>query len=142
MLLAGGKSTREAAAECGLSERTARRWAGDVDFGVSVMKFRSAILAETVGKLASIGGRAVDVLAELLTDESAGVRLRTAAVIFANLAPGFRAIEERQAVELAQKALHHAKLLDNEWARLKLERQQLDAERQQGGNGAGGPHGR
>jgi hypothetical protein len=146
MFLASGKSRREAAREAGVGERSLCRWLReDHDFVRKVREHRSDILAEVVGKLASIGGQSVAALAELLgRDQPPGIRLRAAVAVLGALVPGYRVLEERQVCELAEKTLHHASVLDAEWARLKLERQQLDDERQKlRSNGVGGlGHGR
>jgi hypothetical protein len=142
-LLATGRPVKEAAAECGAGERSLRRWLAEhKGFIRRVREFRTGVLAEAVGRLATLGGKAADTLGRLLDDESPGVRLRAAATVLGTLATGYKVLEERQACELAEKALRYAEDLDAEWARLKAERQRLDAERQRpGGNGAGGPYG-
>jgi hypothetical protein len=143
LLLASGRPLKETAAECGVGERSLRRWLReDRDFIRRVRECRSGIFAEAVGRLAVLGGKAADTLGRLLDDESAGVRLRAAATVIGALAGGFKVLEERQACELAEKALSLGQTVDAERRQLEVERRQLETERQRpGGNGAGGPYG-
>jgi hypothetical protein len=150
LLIATGHSVQLSASRSGASERSVYRWLReDQSFIRRVREHRSDILAQAVGKLASLGGRAVDELGRLLDNESATLRLKTVAVILGNLVPGFKVLEERQACELAEKALSlgqtvdaQRRQLDDERRRLDDERRRLDDERRRlGGNGAGGPYG-
>jgi hypothetical protein len=143
LLLAGGRTLKEAAAECGVAERTLRRWlAEDADFASKLTACRTAIFAEAVGRLTTLSGQAAAVLGALLYSESEGIRLRAAAAIFQHLAPGFAAVEARHVMDLGKKILRRSAQLD-EWQKsLNVQQQQLDDQRQRAnGNGAGGPYG-
>jgi transposase-like protein len=141
-LLASGKSAREAAREAGVGERSLRRWLhDDADFHLKLMACRTAIFAEAVGRLTTLGGQAAAVLGELLTNESAGIRLRSASAILQHLAPGFAAVEARQVMDLGKKILARSKQLDDWQKSLTAQQAQLDDQRLRA-NGAGGLHGR
>jgi hypothetical protein len=150
LLLAGGRGTKETATQCGVSERTLRRWWNeDREFIWRVKEHRTSLLAETIGQLATLGGKAATTLHRLLDDESPGIRLRASAIILNALLPGYRALEERTALNLGEKALRFASELDAERARLRDEQRRLDDERQRlndewmklRSSGVGGPYG-
>ena len=53
----------EAAAQCGISERTLLRWLAESEFSEAYQKAKSDLLAAATGKLRFESARAVDVLA-------------------------------------------------------------------------------
>jgi hypothetical protein len=142
LLVAGGRTLKETAAKSGVAERTLRRWlAGDAAFLLKLRQNRTAIFAEAVGRLTTLGGQAAAVLGALLTNESAGIRLRAASAILQHLAPGYRVLEEREVRALAEKVMAWSKELDEWQQTLKAQQQQLDERLR--ANGVGGlGHGR
>jgi HEAT repeat protein len=78
LALARGVTLRDAAAEVGVSERTAtRRWA-DPGFRGRVAEFRQDMVARCLGRMADGMTDAADTLRKLLTAESESVRLGAA----------------------------------------------------------------
>src|SRR6516165_9594194 len=70
LLVAGGRTLKETAAESGVGERTLRRWlAGDAAFLLKLKECRTAIFGEAVGRLTTLGGQAAAVLGALLASE-------------------------------------------------------------------------
>ena len=60
-----------AAAECGLNERTLRRWANeDAEFQAALAEARTATFEAGMRRIQGLTGRAVDTLADLMGDES------------------------------------------------------------------------
>jgi hypothetical protein len=100
-LLAGGKTIAGVAEAAGVSERTVRRWRGEAEFREMVAALRSEAIAEATGVLKAATVQAAGVLAELLSDERAGIRLQASRSVI-ELALALRASEEfeRRIVEL------------------------------------------
>jgi hypothetical protein len=68
MLVASGRTVKEAAEELSIPERTAYRWHGLPEFRQSVGQLRSAALDASVGEITSATSLAVRKLIELLDD--------------------------------------------------------------------------
>ena len=74
--LAAGRTIRDAAREAGVSERTARRRAGDPAFAAAVRGLRDRTLRDTAAALAAQAGATVRALAALRDNaDSEAVRL-------------------------------------------------------------------
>jgi hypothetical protein len=77
--LAVGLSLRKTADRCKVPLRTLARWhAKDEEFRARIRKLREALLDKAAGRLAAVGGRAVRVLAGLLSSRSEKTRLAAA----------------------------------------------------------------
>ena len=94
--LAGGATVRDAAAQAGVSERTAFRRLADVAFRRRVSEARAGLVERAAGKLADAATEAVDTLRALLKARDT-VRLGSARSI---LELGTKL---REAVELEQR---------------------------------------
>lgn len=73
--LAGGAPLRDAAAQAGVSERTARRRTGDQEFMRRVSQTRTEMIDRAVGVLTEASVQAATTLCSLLSAESETVRL-------------------------------------------------------------------
>ena len=97
LALATGQTLCDAAQAVGIDKYTAaRRWA-DPAFRRRVSEARSALLAEAVGRLASLAGKAANALGELLTSGRDLVKLQAAKSVL-ELGPKLR-----EAGELAER---------------------------------------
>ena len=106
LMLATGQGIRATARALGLSERTVRRWSKAPSFRARVDQLRAEMHAEAVGKLASLAGRSVDVLAELMkASDSPTIRLTAARAVldkltmmseFFDLSERVRQLEQQQ----------------------------------------------
>lgn len=97
--LAAGASVKDAAAQAGVSERTAFRRLSEIDFRRQVSQLRGQAVSQAAGRLTDAALSAVDVLRRLMEGaDGEGVRLR-AAVAILDAASQFREIdlEERLA---------------------------------------------
>jgi hypothetical protein len=81
VLLAGGRAIKTAAAEAGISERTAERWVREPEFLAHVSELRRRMVDAAVGKVAEALCYSVDVMIELLVEENPSIRLRAAEAI-------------------------------------------------------------
>jgi len=100
VLLASGRSIKDAAAEIGCGTRTAYRHASTPRVRQRVAELRSAITAEAVGRLTTAATTAVDTLTELLDgDFEPSVRLQAAKSILASLGPISELSELRQRLD-------------------------------------------
>jgi hypothetical protein len=97
LCLAAGKTVRDTAAECKVSERAIGNWLLDPSFTTRVMEVRTELFDKAVGKLADLSGKAADVLGSLLDCDSVQVRRQTATSIL-ELAPKIR-----ESTELARE---------------------------------------
>jgi hypothetical protein len=97
LALATGLSVPAAAQRAGASERTAYRRLDDPAFRSRIAEVRSALFAETVGRLAALAGKAADALGELLTSDRDLVKLQAAKGVL-ELGPKLR-----EAGELAER---------------------------------------
>jgi Homeodomain-like domain len=70
LLLAAGRSKKEAAEKAGVSRRSVSNWMREPEFAEEVQKLRDRLVTRTVGRLAGAGDRAVRTLAELAGDKS------------------------------------------------------------------------
>ena len=103
--LAAGKSIPEAAAQVGISERTAYRRLAEPSVQQQILQLRTAAFDRAVGQLAHAGAAAVETLVRNLQAPSASVQVRAAAAILA-LTAKLRATEElRQRLEQAEAAI-------------------------------------
>src|SRR5262245_61320698 len=67
LLLSTGCTIKGAAAQTGVGERTIKGWLAEVPaFKARVQELRAALFEAAVGKLSALGGRAAEVLGELL----------------------------------------------------------------------------
>ena len=85
VLVAGGMTVKNAAAELGISERTSYRHSSLPEFRQAVGQLRSAALDASVGAITSASTRAVNKLVELLDDPQFG--LQAAKALLANVSP-------------------------------------------------------
>jgi hypothetical protein len=85
LLLAQGHTADKAGEAVGVSGRTVRRWREDPAFEAEIQKARQAILAEAVAALGAAARDAVATLHAALTEDSAAVRVRAAAVLLGAL---------------------------------------------------------
>jgi hypothetical protein len=83
--LASGKSTRDAAAEAGVSERTAHRRLSDPKFRAWVTSMRYRLIDDALARLAGGACEAADTLRGLLKSDSDGMKLRAAVAILERL---------------------------------------------------------
>jgi hypothetical protein len=81
LALAAGRTVRDAAAACGVGERTVYTWLKDPAFAERVAQVRSELFALAVGKLAGLAGGAADALGGLLASASEAVRLQAARAV-------------------------------------------------------------
>jgi hypothetical protein len=92
LLVARGKTVRDAAAEIGMPERTAYRRSTEPEFQAKVRSFRRAMVEETLGVLTAEGVEAAKTLGQLQrpgttppaadeTETPAGVRVQAARAI-------------------------------------------------------------
>jgi len=83
LLIASGKTVRDAAAEAGAGERTVYTWLSDSQaFRDRVRELRHRMHDEAAGRLAAVAGRSIEVLAELLApDKPDGLKLAAAKVL-------------------------------------------------------------
>jgi hypothetical protein len=79
--LARGASREEAGGAAGCCKRVVYNRLADAEFKLRVTEFRRAMIDEAVGKLATIAGRAVDVLAAALDDGRVTIRVRAATTL-------------------------------------------------------------
>jgi hypothetical protein len=77
-ILAAGAKHCDAALRVGISERTIQRRLLDPEFAAMVQKFRTQMVDEALGKLASKLTEATDAIAGLISSENEAVRLRAA----------------------------------------------------------------
>src|SRR5215469_210279 len=73
LLLAEGKTVKDAATLTETGERTAFTWLADRRFQAFVSELRGRMLDAALGRLAEAATRAVDTLVALLDEESASV---------------------------------------------------------------------
>ena len=79
--LARGASREEAGRAAGCCKRVVYNRLADSEFKLLVGEYRRAMIDEAVGKLATIAGRAVDVLTAALDDDRATIRVRAATTL-------------------------------------------------------------
>jgi transposase-like protein len=78
LLLAGGRTVRDAAVESGVSERTIHRWRNETAFRERERQLRGEMLAQGLGRLVEAMTEAAGVLRALLASENEQVRLAAA----------------------------------------------------------------
>src|SRR5262249_20073127 len=78
LLLAEGKTVKNAALQIEVGERTAFSWLSNCRYQGYISDLRGRMLDAALGRLADAATRAVDTLVALLDEESANVRLRAA----------------------------------------------------------------
>jgi HEAT repeat protein len=78
LLLAGGRTVRDAAAESGVSERTIHRWRREAAFRERERQLRGEMLAQGLGRLVEGMTEAARVLRALLASQNEQVRLAAA----------------------------------------------------------------
>lgn len=110
VLVAGGKSVRNACAESGISESTAYRFSSTPEFKQRVAELRTLATDEAVGRLSRLASEAVDTLAEIMRDKGARPSERAAAckTVLAMLSPVAELCEMRarlDAIEAKQGGL-------------------------------------
>lgn len=104
LLIASGRTIKDAAAEAGAGERTVHTWLEDQAYRAHVSALRGRLLDEAVGRLAGCASEAVATLAELLGEDQPAVRLRAALGILDQL------IRVRQHAELDERITNLEKL--------------------------------
>lgn len=98
--VAGGMTTKAAAATLGIAERTAYRWTTERAFRVYVSEIRSQIASEAVGRLTAAVSTVVDTLLELTGQEhEAKTRLDACKLIMGSVGPLSEHCELRQRLE-------------------------------------------
>ncbi|HEX4150342.1 MAG TPA: helix-turn-helix domain-containing protein [Pirellulales bacterium] len=104
--LAAGATVADAARRVGISERTAWRRLQDPAFKARVAQTRRDAFVQAIGVLQSASVKAAKTLRDLLVDESAGIRLRSAVAVLetasrlgelVELGERLAALESRQA---------------------------------------------
>ena len=104
--LAAGLTVRDAAAELGVSEKTAHRRLADPAFRQRITELRREMTARAIGQLADGMTHAVDELRRLASSANEGIRLRACiallehglkAAALADLEDRIRSIESRLA---------------------------------------------
>ena len=85
LLFGTGSSVQDVASEVGVSRRTVWMWQRDPQFQREVAIVRDAILSELTGRLAKLGGRAVDELEGLLSSDLESIRLRSVQTVLDTL---------------------------------------------------------
>lgn len=96
LALALGRTHKQAAAEAGVSERCIYRWNRLPKFRARVNELRGAAVGAAVNKLSTSMTAASDVLAGLLKNKDANVKLRAARAVL-ELATKLRESEELEA---------------------------------------------
>jgi hypothetical protein len=81
LLLACGRTQKQAAAETKVSERCIRNWLGEGPFRNRVQELQAELFAQAVGRLAGIGGKAVDTLERLLDSANDAVAVSAAKAV-------------------------------------------------------------
>src|SRR5687768_12465262 len=81
VLIAAGRTVKDAVGECGVGERTAHTWLDDPAYRAYVAELRGRLLNQAVGKLADAATKAAEELANLLGDPKPAIRLRAAVAI-------------------------------------------------------------
>jgi hypothetical protein len=98
LLLAAGRSRKEAAATAGVARRSVTNWLREEAFQARVRELRGQLLRRTVALLSGAGAKAVKTLLKLTGDgEKANVRMGAADKLLKHL---FRGVE---LVELAER---------------------------------------
>jgi hypothetical protein len=75
LALACGRTVKDAAAECGVSERSIRGWMRDARFTAYVRTLQAELFKQAVGRLAALSGLAADTLGDLMQSASVMARL-------------------------------------------------------------------
>jgi hypothetical protein len=79
--LATGRSLKVAAADAGISVKTADRWSVDPEVLARVSELRCRLVDAAIGKAADALCQAIEVMVECLCEENPNVRLRAAEAI-------------------------------------------------------------
>jgi hypothetical protein len=95
--LASGLTIKAAAEQPGISARTGRHRLEDPDFRRRVSELRRQAVERAAGLLADAAARAVDVLKELLEEDSPGIRLAAARALLENV------LRVRETVEIEER---------------------------------------
>jgi hypothetical protein len=104
LLIAAGRTVKDAAAEAGAGERTVYAWLADTGFRALVAELRGRLLDRAVGALTDAASQAAAVLRDLLTDPSPQIRLRAAlGILDAAVRTREHAELARQVAELEQR---------------------------------------
>jgi hypothetical protein len=107
LLLALGRTQKQAAAEAKVSERSVYNWLAEEPFRRRVQELQSEVFAQTVGRLAGVGGKAADTLERLLDSHNESVALGAAKAVL-ECGPRLReavVLEQRmKALEAAESA--------------------------------------
>ena len=102
ILVAGGSSIKDAAAEVGASERQGYRLSSSSEFRRRVSELRLTINDQAVGKLSNRAVRAVDTLSDLLDHDEAAVRLNAAKTILTMMPRISEHVELRHRLDLLE----------------------------------------
>ncbi|HWB07951.1 MAG TPA: helix-turn-helix domain-containing protein [Pirellulales bacterium] len=95
LALAAGATVREAAAQVGVSERTAYRRLADADFRRAVTEARERIFDAVRGRLAGLASKAAETLERLMESDKPAEALRAAKAVL-ELGPRLREATERE----------------------------------------------
>jgi len=110
LILASSPSYAEAARLLEVDPSTIYEWLKDKEFSDRLEQLRNSIFTEAISKLKGHSTRAVDTLADLLTDESSQVR-REAANDILNHATKLKEVQE---IEARLKVLEKAQQVEGE----------------------------
>ncbi len=94
LLLAAGRSKKEAAARAGVSRRSVSNWVKEGAFAREVSELRNQLLSRTVGLLAGAGAKAVKTFVDLLgSNEKGPTRLGAANGILGHMLRGVELVD-------------------------------------------------
>jgi len=99
LLLAGGRTVRDAAVKSGVGERTIHRWRQEPAFRERERQLRAEMLAQGLGRLVEGMTEAAGVLRALLTSKNEQVRLAAARSVIQLGNDLRRSVETEHAIE-------------------------------------------
>jgi transposase-like protein len=105
LALAQGRTVKDAAAEAGVSERTAYTWKSADDFRKRVEGLRAELFEAAVGKLAANSAGAADALGSLIASRNESIKLGAARIILETGARLREALELRRRLDELERRL-------------------------------------
>ena len=113
LLIASGKSIKDAAAECGAGERTAHTWLKDPGYRSLIAELRGRLLNQAMGKLADAAGEAIEVLRASLRDVNPNIRLRAAVSVLDGMMKMYPHVElAEQLVDIQGRLDEHDRVIE------------------------------